>query len=139
MQRFTRLRGIHVYLARERMGTSIAVNGLIGEGSKIRKPERRPSIYGACRVARGRCAARRGFRSVQGNRVRPAPIGRTGRLVCVGFAAQKGLEPGVGCLWLAVQRAYCCRSEEHTPELQSLMRLSYAVFCLQKKNTGNHT
>src|SRR3546814_6840734 len=26
------------------------------------------------------------------------------------------------------------RSEEHTSELQSLMRLSYAVFCLQKKN-----
>src|SRR3546814_3783295 len=26
------------------------------------------------------------------------------------------------------------RSEEHTPELQSLMRISYAVFCLQKKN-----
>src|SRR3546814_8611325 len=27
------------------------------------------------------------------------------------------------------------RSEEHTSELQSLMRISYAVFCLQKKNT----
>src|SRR3546814_6778680 len=26
-----------------------------------------------------------------------------------------------------------CRSEEHTSELQSLMRLSYAVFCLKKK------
>src|SRR3546814_5769578 len=31
------------------------------------------------------------------------------------------------------------RSEEHTSELQSLMRISYAVFCLQKKNTHNHT
>src|SRR3546814_9993927 len=29
------------------------------------------------------------------------------------------------------------RSEEHTSELQSLMRTSYAVFCLKKKNT-NH-
>src|SRR3546814_7002777 len=28
-----------------------------------------------------------------------------------------------------------CRSEEHTSELQSLMRLSYAVFCLNKKTT----
>src|SRR3546814_9567175 len=28
----------------------------------------------------------------------------------------------------------CCRSEEHTSELQSLMRISYAVFCLKKKN-----
>src|SRR3546814_10245681 len=31
------------------------------------------------------------------------------------------------------------RSEEHTSELQSLMRISYAVFCLKKKNTKNHT
>src|SRR3546814_3136943 len=37
------------------------------------------------------------------------------------------------------------RSEEHTSELQSLMRISYAVFCLkkkkitQKKNTRSHT
>src|SRR3546814_2832688 len=30
-----------------------------------------------------------------------------------------------------------CRSEEHTYELQSLMRISYAVFCLQKKNKTN--
>src|SRR3546814_4593920 len=29
------------------------------------------------------------------------------------------------------------RSEEHTSELQSLMRISYAVFCLKKKNTYN--
>src|SRR3546814_3220871 len=29
------------------------------------------------------------------------------------------------------------RSEEHTSELQSLMRISYAVFCLKKKNTDN--
>src|SRR3546814_5469728 len=28
-----------------------------------------------------------------------------------------------------------CRSEEHTSELQSLMRISYAVFCLKKKTT----
>src|SRR3546814_3102488 len=30
-----------------------------------------------------------------------------------------------------------CRSEEHTSELQSLMRISYAVFCLKKKKTKN--
>src|SRR3546814_9208544 len=29
------------------------------------------------------------------------------------------------------------RSEEHTSELQSLMRISYAVFCLKKKKTQN--
>src|SRR3546814_6906500 len=31
------------------------------------------------------------------------------------------------------------RSEEHTSELQSLMRISYAVFCLKKKNNKNKT
>src|SRR3546814_4341856 len=31
------------------------------------------------------------------------------------------------------------RSEEHTSELQSLMRISYAVFCLKKKKTHNIT
>src|SRR3546814_6091276 len=30
------------------------------------------------------------------------------------------------------------RSEEHTSELQSLMRISYAVFCLKKKTTKQH-
>src|SRR3546814_10732190 len=35
-----------------------------------------------------------------------------------------------------VQSAFY-RSEEHTSELQSLMRISYAVFCLKKKNTDN--
>src|SRR3546814_6557916 len=32
-----------------------------------------------------------------------------------------------------------CRSEEHTSELQSLMRISYAVFCLKKKKKTQHT
>src|SRR3546814_7630439 len=35
--------------------------------------------------------------------------------------------------------AIACRSEEHTSELQSLMRISYAVFCLKKKNRKNNT
>src|SRR3546814_9548823 len=33
----------------------------------------------------------------------------------------------------AAGRRACNRSEEHTSELQSLMRISYAVFCLKKK------
>src|SRR3546814_8369307 len=33
------------------------------------------------------------------------------------------------------QVSYYLRSEEHTSELQSLMRISYAVFCLKKKKT----
>src|SRR3546814_4176720 len=35
---------------------------------------------------------------------------------------------------VAYRRARAARSEEHTSELQSLMRISYAVFCLKKKN-----
>src|SRR3546814_2086757 len=42
-------------------------------------------------------------------------------------AAAAGLQSGGG------------RSEEHTSELQSLMRISYAVFCLKKKNTTIET
>src|SRR3546814_5856118 len=34
-------------------------------------------------------------------------------------------------------RIVAARSEEHTSELQSLMRISYAVFCLKKKKTQN--
>src|SRR3546814_7160740 len=33
----------------------------------------------------------------------------------------------------------CNRSEEHTSELQSLMRISYAVFCLKKKKQNNNS
>src|SRR3546814_8590427 len=35
--------------------------------------------------------------------------------------------------WLQLYSRTSQRSEEHTSELQSLMRISYAVFCLQKK------
>src|SRR3546814_3462412 len=36
-------------------------------------------------------------------------------------------------------QAFYLRSEEHTSELQSLMRISYAVFCLKKTNTHTTT
>src|SRR3546814_8819305 len=39
----------------------------------------------------------------------------------------------------AVQDTVADRSEEHTSELQSLMRISYAVFCLKKKTTYTNT
>src|SRR3546814_10066259 len=42
--------------------------------------------------------------------------------------------PAGHCAWLrAMFDSYEGRSEEHTSELQSLMRISYAVFCLKKK------
>src|SRR3546814_3465149 len=48
----------------------------------------------------------------------------------VGLAPLLAVVQGVGV-------ALAERSEEHTSELQSLMRISYAVFCLKKKNTLN--
>src|SRR3546814_8018828 len=40
---------------------------------------------------------------------------------------------------VAELRKYAKRSEEHTSELQSLMRISYAVFCLKNKKTTNES
>src|SRR3546814_2124046 len=39
-----------------------------------------------------------------------------------------------GAVVPGLERRLVIRSEEHTSELQSLMRISYAVFCLKKKN-----
>src|SRR3546814_10553316 len=54
--------------------------------------------------------------------------------------AQADLHEGVEAVeQLAEQRRdRGLRSEEHTSELQSLMRISYAVFCLKKKTDTNH-
>src|SRR3546814_2822022 len=79
-----------------------------------------------------------------------------GPCLCHSCAPQHSTSPGnfwrTLCEWNAPNRACrlncdnrhrrvrCRRSEEHTSELQSLMRISYAVFCLKKKkyiNTQN--
>src|SRR3546814_7184259 len=54
---------------------------------------------------------------------------RSGTAHTVRFATSLGRP--IACLRL--------RSEEHTSELQSLMRISYAVFCLKKKNKQTYT
>src|SRR3546814_3169536 len=48
-------------------------------------------------------------------------------------AAELGGELGAGSLMVGIAGGFGARSEEHTSELQSLMRISYAVFCLKKK------
>src|SRR3546814_8540765 len=54
-----------------------------------------------------------------------------------GYRALRELRDGgaVGAIGLGVNEWQVCeeRSEEHTSELQSLMRISYAVFCLKQK------
>src|SRR3546814_9879591 len=61
--------------------------------------------------------------------------------ICMNQGAMAEVALGGGCLQVNV----CIedelvqaikRSEEHTSELQSLMRISYAVFCLKKKQTS---
>src|SRR3546814_2714628 len=57
--------------------------------------------------------------AVQWSTIRGSRSGRVAWQYVVDLAGRKGIR----------------RSEEHTSELQSLMRISYAVFCLKKKNT----
>src|SRR3546814_8125958 len=58
-------------------------------------------------------------------RARPAVANDGGDIIYRGFDKGK--------VFLRMQGACSGRSEEHTSELQSLMRISYAVFCLTKK------
>src|SRR3546814_5834890 len=60
--------------------------------------------------------------------VLPQPPGR-----CA-WACVRDAGGGDGFRWRAGAGLAGVRSEEHTSELQSLMRISYAVFCLKKKN-----
>src|SRR3546814_7154674 len=80
------------------------------------------------------------FRSA---RRRLPALERSGRRPLV-FARCRGHREGEGAGQdgaLFRRRRRVARSEEHTSELQSLMRISYAVFCLKKKkkNIGEHT
>src|SRR3546814_10707429 len=51
------------------------------------------------------------------------------------FQADLARSDQVSQLWRGYGKLH--RSEEHTSELQSLMRISYAVFCLKKKKKNN--
>src|SRR3546814_6915049 len=80
------------------------------------------------RSARGRACEYAGDRGTHpGGWIDPGRTGRANGAQRTGAAAQGRRLPGRGYL----------RSEEHTSELQSLMRISYAVFCLKKKKK-NH-
>src|SRR3546814_4638296 len=53
--------------------------------------------------------------------------------ICNVSRGESGFRPVMGSV-LEATAFSMIRSEEHTSELQSLMRISYAVFCLKKKN-----
>src|SRR3546814_8767712 len=54
------------------------------------------------------------------------------------LAAMSGAYAGMAMNTAGLAGANRIRSEEHTSELQSLMRISYAVFCLKKKKKTHH-
>src|SRR3546814_5207606 len=60
--------------------------------------------------------------------------GRRSRLYAAGVDAHAIMERATGQYRIA-RPLHQGRSEEHTSELQSLMRISYAVFCLKKKTS----
>src|SRR3546814_2943978 len=97
-------------------------------------------------LGRGRGGAAREIAAFEQQHLRPAPGGIARDPAAVDAAADHrevvhrfpppqrmarpaGFEPATTSL------EGSCRSEEHTSELQSLMRISYAVFCLKKKIT----
>src|SRR3546814_1661458 len=94
------------------------------------------SLAGASLVfVDGRCHKAGGSVTAQLAGVLESPLQLEGTVSCDGARgrlALQALEPAS----LPVEADLVIRSEEHTSELQSLMRNSYAVFCLkQKKNT----
>src|SRR3546814_7619113 len=89
-------------------------NPIAARGSLIRSPARRYPM----------------------NKVLLAPLvaatALAGGCASTGYGYDDGYRGGGGGGWYADDH-YRDRSEEHTSELQSLMRISYAVFCLKKK------
>src|SRR3546814_2339075 len=107
----------------------------------IRRPPRSTRTYTLfpyttlfrSRRHRGLRVPRRRAQGVAAEEIRPA---RTGAGGCVvdRLRARHGGRVGAGGLGIC-RMGRAQRSEEHTSELQSLMRISYAVFCLKKKKT----
>src|SRR3546814_9508910 len=101
-----------------------------GEGGRhVCRAQFRPCLC-LCGGASVRCGADDALRCCGGDPAgeRECDEGRAGGGAGAG---RRGLYEGLAGRALYARRQ---RSEEHTSELQSLMRISYAVFCLKKKN-----
>src|SRR3546814_4203037 len=70
-------------------------------------------------------------------RARVQPAGRGNRHDVVGADPDRAAAGDAACVQVGRVVDRRRRSEEHTSELQSLMRISYAVFCLKKKTRNN--
>src|SRR3546814_5272120 len=90
--------------------------------SDMMGPRRREAHQSSMTVMRKVVGTLKLLRSAQANKV-------AHKLTCAGWRHKDAI----------VRFFFAKRSEEHTSELQSLMRISYAVFCLKKKKTTNKT
>src|SRR3546814_2874784 len=87
------------------------------------------------------------FRSMSGIRLAIAGMGNCASSLVQGLSYYKDADPAdrvpglmhveLGGYHIRDIELVAARSEEHTYELQSLMRISYAVFCLKTKNTNS--
>src|SRR3546814_5948625 len=85
------------------------------------------TLFRSAILVRRGCSDREGLTAHRGDDVRRGVEQRVQPQRLQGVDAQRPVDP-LGS----------DRSEEHTSELQSLMRISYAVFCLKKKTTQTH-
>src|SRR3546814_859533 len=106
-------------MARETTHTAGTCAGGAGDPSPA-------TAYGVYRGMKAAAQHRLGVASLKGLRIAVQGVGHVGYYLCRHLAAE-GAE-------LIVADIAADRSEEHTSELQSPMRISYAVFCLKKKN-----
>src|SRR3546814_3982530 len=72
-----------------------------------------------------------------GENRKPPP--RVAFLICFFYIIRNLTMSSTNFTRYSLREIRCWRSEEHTSELQSLMRISYAVFCLKKKKQQNRT
>src|SRR3546814_7981566 len=104
---------------------------LLGNEAERRHPrlgvdlEQEQSVLAAC-VIPAEIGARTPLAAQQPVRLERDPLARRGDLIG-NVGGEDMVGQSVGIFGVVI------RSEEHTSELQSLMRISYAVFCLKKK------
>src|SRR3546814_10474313 len=108
-------------------GAAAPAAGRLGSGCRAR--DRRYSAGGR---RPGRCGRFDMTLSSLPQWLRPAPDSVVAIDIRVGKSQWVEAVHLMWSIWV-----FITRSEEHTSELQSLMRISYAVFCLQTKNLRN--
>src|SRR3546814_7136919 len=95
-----------------------------GPAAGWRGPGKRPAL-----MASRTTTSRRGFAAAA-----PRPAVKPASSTTLAISMVESMCSSTGMSWIgAMPGALFQRSEEHTSELQSLMRISYAVFCLKKK------